>query len=135
MPGFIEQHMLPFLGAMTLITEVIANEDWILPGKTFKAATTPAQYRARLTAAHEALGASSQWLYSWGYHKLWHGALSRSELDKISRTRPIYGAIGVSGAPSGEADEACARTGIKAIADAIEFCASGGLLSVSFVTH
>jgi uncharacterized protein GlcG (DUF336 family) len=33
----------------------------------------------------------------------------------------IYGAIGVSGAPGGEADEACAVAGIKAIADAIEF--------------
>ena len=31
------------------------------------------------------------------------------------------GAIGVSGGPDGEADEACARAGIKAIADAIEF--------------
>ena len=33
----------------------------------------------------------------------------------------IYGAIGVSGAPGGEADEVCAQAGIKAIADAIEF--------------
>lgn len=33
----------------------------------------------------------------------------------------IYGAIGVSGAPGGEADEACAKAGIKAIADAIDF--------------
>jgi uncharacterized protein GlcG (DUF336 family) len=33
----------------------------------------------------------------------------------------VYGAIGVSGAPGGEADEACAKAGIKAIADAIEF--------------
>jgi uncharacterized protein GlcG (DUF336 family) len=32
-----------------------------------------------------------------------------------------YGAIGVSGAPGGDADEACAQAGIKAIADAIEF--------------
>lgn len=31
------------------------------------------------------------------------------------------GAIGVSGAPGGEADEACARAGVEAIADAIEF--------------
>jgi uncharacterized protein GlcG (DUF336 family) len=31
------------------------------------------------------------------------------------------GAIGVSGAPGGEADDACARAGIKAIADKIEF--------------
>lgn len=33
----------------------------------------------------------------------------------------IFGAIGVSGAPGGEADDACARAGIKAIADKIEF--------------
>lgn len=33
----------------------------------------------------------------------------------------VVGAIGVSGAPSGEADEACARAGIMAIADSIEF--------------
>ncbi len=33
----------------------------------------------------------------------------------------VVGAIGVSGAPGGEADEACARAGIKAIADSIEF--------------
>jgi uncharacterized protein GlcG (DUF336 family) len=33
----------------------------------------------------------------------------------------IYGAVGVSGAPGGEADDACARAGIKAISDAIEF--------------
>jgi len=33
----------------------------------------------------------------------------------------VFGAIGISGAPGGEADDACARAGIKAIADAIEF--------------
>ena len=32
-----------------------------------------------------------------------------------------FGAIGVSGAPGGDADDACAQAGIKAIADAIEF--------------
>ena len=33
----------------------------------------------------------------------------------------LLGAIGVSGALGGEADEACARAGIKAIADSLEF--------------
>lgn len=32
-----------------------------------------------------------------------------------------YGAIGVSGAPGGEADDACAKAGIQAITEAIEF--------------
>jgi uncharacterized protein GlcG (DUF336 family) len=33
----------------------------------------------------------------------------------------VLGAIGVSGAPGGDADDACALAGIAAIADAIEF--------------
>ena len=33
----------------------------------------------------------------------------------------LVGAIGVSGAPSGEADDACAAAGIKAIAEALAF--------------
>ena len=33
----------------------------------------------------------------------------------------FYGAIGVSGAPGGDADEACAKAGIAAISEAIEF--------------
>jgi uncharacterized protein GlcG (DUF336 family) len=33
----------------------------------------------------------------------------------------ILGAIGVSGAPGGEADEACAKAGIAAIRDSLEF--------------
>lgn len=89
MPGFIEQHMHPFLGALTLSTEVIANEDWQLPRRTFKAATTPKEYRARLKAAEAALKDPGEWLYSWGYHKLWHGNLTRADLDQISATRPI----------------------------------------------
>ncbi|MBA3596551.1 MAG: heme-binding protein [Methylibium sp.] len=39
----------------------------------------------------------------------------------IEAAGSLLGAIGVSGAPGGEADEACADAGIKAIADAIEF--------------
>jgi predicted amidohydrolase YtcJ len=89
MPGFIEQHMHPILGALTLSTEVIANEDWDLPGKVFKAAITPKQYQDRLKAAEAALKDPDEWLYSYGYHKLWHGELSRAVLDGISRTRPI----------------------------------------------
>jgi uncharacterized protein GlcG (DUF336 family) len=33
----------------------------------------------------------------------------------------MLGAIGVSGAPGGEADEACARAGIAAIQESLEF--------------
>lgn len=33
----------------------------------------------------------------------------------------VFGAIGVSGAPGGDADDACAQAGIKAILDVIQF--------------
>jgi uncharacterized protein GlcG (DUF336 family) len=33
----------------------------------------------------------------------------------------LLGGIGVSGGPGGEADDACALAGLKAIADLIEF--------------
>jgi predicted amidohydrolase YtcJ len=89
MPGFIEQHMHPFLGAMVLMQEIIANDEWVLPERTFPAAATPAQYQARLRSAEKALGASQEWLFTWGYHRLWHGDLSRADLDAISTTRPI----------------------------------------------
>ncbi len=39
----------------------------------------------------------------------------------IEAAGSVLGAIGVSGAPGGVEDDACAKAGIKAIADAIEF--------------
>jgi predicted amidohydrolase YtcJ len=30
-----------------------------------------------------------EWLFTWGYHELWHGPLDRAILDSISSTRPI----------------------------------------------
>ncbi|MDA3015878.1 MAG: amidohydrolase [Actinomycetota bacterium] len=85
--GFIDQHLHPFLGASTLTTEVIAPEDWVLPERTFPAAQTPAAYDARIREAHEHLPAG-EWLFSWGYHALWHGELSRSRLDALTGDRP-----------------------------------------------
>lgn len=39
----------------------------------------------------------------------------------IESAGSLVGAIGVSGAPGGEADDACASAGLKAIADALAF--------------
>lgn len=89
LPGLIDQHLHPMLGASTLMTEVIAVEDWVLPDKTFPAAHTPEEYRRRLAAAEQAMPDPHSWLFTWGYHKLWHGPLDRGVLDTISTTRPI----------------------------------------------
>ncbi len=88
-PGLIDQHLHPILGALTLAVEVIATEDWPMPRKTFKAAATPEEYRSRLTAGEAALADPTAWFFSWGYHPLWHGKLSRADLNAISTSRPI----------------------------------------------
>lgn len=88
LPGLIDQHLHPILGALTLAVDVIAPEDWVLPAKTSKAANSPGEYLDRLTAGERAARAG-EWYFSWGYHPLWHGPLSRKTLDGFSQTRPV----------------------------------------------
>ena len=89
LPGLIDQHLHPLLGATTLATEVIATEDWVLPERTFKAANSHDEYVDRLRQADVAMDDPDEWLLSWGYHELWHGTLNRDILDTVSATRPI----------------------------------------------
>ena len=89
LPGLIDQHLHPILGALTLAVEVIAPENWVLPGKSYKVAMTPEDYRTRLKAAVDSVKDSNDWFFTWGYHGLWHGPLSRADLNQLSATRPI----------------------------------------------
>jgi predicted amidohydrolase YtcJ len=89
MPGFIDQHLHPILGALTLAVEVIAPEDWAMPTRTIEAATTPQEFHARLRSAFAAWKNPTDWFFSWGYHALWHGPLSRADLNALSKTQPI----------------------------------------------
>ena len=52
MPGLIEQHLHPILGALCLSVEVIAIEDWELPGRTIKAAANPRRVLRAGSARH-----------------------------------------------------------------------------------
>ncbi|MFK8025804.1 MAG: amidohydrolase [Ilumatobacter sp.] len=91
LPGLIDQHLHPILGATTLATEVIAPEDWVLPERTFPAAASHEEYVARLTSAVQDMedAPADEWLFSWGYHELWHGRVDRAVLDAVSGARPI----------------------------------------------
>jgi predicted amidohydrolase YtcJ len=89
MPGFIEQHLHPFLGALALQMAVIAPEAWQLPGKLWPAASGSADYLDKLAKAESSTEDSAEVLWSWGYNHYFHGELSRDQLDKISATRPI----------------------------------------------
>ncbi|KJF95293.1 amidohydrolase [Photobacterium angustum] len=89
MPGFIEQHLHPFLAALALNMPVIAPEEWQLPSKTWPAVTNHDDYIAALTAQEKALKDPNEVLWTWGFNNFFHGELSRQELDKITKTRPI----------------------------------------------
>src|SRR5664279_2454888 len=83
LPGFIDQHLHPLLGALTLAVEVIAPEDWVVPGKTWKKASNQRQYIGRLKDANAALADPNEWLFTWGYQQYFHGPLDRKTLDSI----------------------------------------------------
>ncbi|MBO6894662.1 MAG: amidohydrolase [Roseibium sp.] len=87
--GLIDQHVHPFLAALTLTAEIISIEDWNLPTGLSRAAANAEEYRARLSSAEDAMEDPDALLLSWGYHHFFHGEVRRPQLDEISRTRPI----------------------------------------------
>jgi hypothetical protein len=91
MPGFIENHVHPFLGAILLPSEIIAPEDWRRPdGGVAPAAKNGPEYRQRLGAWIADRGGKDEWLISWGYQPLTHGPLSRTDLDLLCPDFPLY---------------------------------------------
>jgi hypothetical protein len=58
-PGFISQHDHPVLSALTLASEVLSIEDWVLPSGTIPAVKTKADFLRRLADAEERLRPSS----------------------------------------------------------------------------
>src|SRR5271156_1409479 len=89
MPGLIEQHLHPILGALTLSIPVIAPEPWVLPGKTWPAATNHEEYMAALRAVEKGMRDPNETLFTWGYHQYFHGIVRRQDLDSITTPRPI----------------------------------------------
>ena len=88
-PGFIAQHDHPLLAALTMTSEIIAIEDWVLPDGTRPAAKNRDDYLKKLAAANARMKDPSELLLTWGYHHYFHGKLAKADLDAISTTRPI----------------------------------------------
>ncbi len=88
-PGLIDQHLHPLLSALTLTSEIISMEDWVLPDKTVPTVHGHDDYMARLRATDTAMEDPDALLLSWGFHHYFHGKLTRAQLDEISTSRPI----------------------------------------------
>jgi hypothetical protein len=88
-PGFVAQHDHPVLAALTMSSEILSIEDWVLPSGTVPAVKHKQDFIDRLTAAVAAGTDPNVPVLTWGYHPAFYGPLTRAELDVISATRPI----------------------------------------------
>ncbi|MGB7655315.1 MAG: amidohydrolase family protein [Novosphingobium sp.] len=87
LPGLIDPHLHPVQAAVMLNIPFIAPDDWKLPSGTSPGVRTAAGYRQRLT---QAIAASSDDPFiTWGWHELFHGPLSRADLDAMAPGRAV----------------------------------------------
>ena len=88
LPGLIDNHLHPLMAALLLPMAFITPEDWELPSGHSAGVDGRDAYLARLRAA-EAVLPPGAWFDTWGHHRLFHGELTRADLDAISAERPI----------------------------------------------
>lgn len=90
MPGLIDNHIHPFLGAILMPMEIIAPEAWRQPdGSILPAATTPTEYKALLEARLTSRSDTEALFISFGYQPALHGRWFRQELDALCPDRPV----------------------------------------------
>lgn len=90
MPGLIDNHLHPFVGAMLMPMAHIAPEAWRqVDGSMSVAARTPEIYHEQLLKATASKLNKSEWFISWGYQPSLHGKYTRARLDALFPDRPI----------------------------------------------
>ena len=87
-PGFIDNHLHPFLAAIVLNTDWITPQPWNVPGHVTPATRSHDAYIARMRERVNEGDASTPYI-TWGFHELWHGHIDRALLDEIAPDRPI----------------------------------------------
>jgi hypothetical protein len=89
MPGFIDPHLHPLLGAVAFQTVWITPEPWNVMGQKTPATNGQEAYRKALKAAVAGRKKDAPIFMTWGYSEDTHGDLSGDVLDGISREVPI----------------------------------------------
>jgi predicted amidohydrolase YtcJ len=89
MPGFIDPHLHPTLGAILMPCHFITAMEWVLPDRTCPAVTSHAAYLTRLGEIEAGMADPDEVLITWGFHRIWHGSVDREALNRVSATRPI----------------------------------------------
>jgi len=89
MPGMIDPHMHPLLGAIAFQTSWITPEPWNIMGQKTPATIGQADYLKALKAAFAARKKDAPIFMTWGFSADTHGELSGAVLDDISKEVPI----------------------------------------------
>lgn len=89
MPGLIDPHMHPMLGAIAFQAFWITPEPWNVMGRKTPATIGEKDYRDALAAAFAARQKDTPVFMTWGFSADTHGELSIEALDSISKDVPI----------------------------------------------
>lgn len=89
LPGFIEPHLHPLLATILIQTEIIAFNDWNLPHGHFAGVKDEEGYWLSLDASVAKDTNRTEPLITWGFHQLYHGDITRSDLDVRYGNQPI----------------------------------------------
>ena len=86
-PGFIDPHLHPSMAAVILPMQFITALEWDLPWEKVPATQTHDAYLDRLAALANTDDETP--FFTWGYHRNWHGDITRRGLDEVCPTRPV----------------------------------------------
>ncbi len=89
LPGFIEPHLHPLLATILIQTEIIAFNDWNLPHGQFAGVKDDESYWLSLDAAVAKDSNRTEPFITWGFHQLYHGEITRADLDARYGNEPI----------------------------------------------
>ena len=89
LPGFIDPHIHPSIAASILPLEIVSAMEWNTPEGKSIPVRDHISFMERLKDLDKSYGDSNKVLLAWGYFKPYHGDISRDELNKVSKTRPI----------------------------------------------
>ncbi len=87
-PGFVDPHLHPSLSATLLPMNFITAMSWDLPDRLVPATSSPDAFIDELQRLHRQTP-DGEPVFTWGYHELWHGPMSRQLLDSVATDRPI----------------------------------------------
>lgn len=93
MPGLIDPHLHPVMAAALLPMAFITPEDWRLPSGDVTGVRSAEGYRSRLRAALSDFNAkadSDEPFFTWGWHQLWHGHVTRAMLNEMAPNRAVF---------------------------------------------